>query len=118
MLVKAGTESGTDKATATAWSTSYTYVSYGGITDLWGNTLSPADVNAVNFGFSISAQRLSVDGNVAVDHIRMTVYYTPAAPVRRRLYIVGGALRLPPWVPEPFVIAGLPMSQTRYARER
>ena len=32
-----------------------TYITYGGPTDLWGQTLSPSDVNASNFGVVIAA---------------------------------------------------------------
>lgn len=81
-LVKGGTVSGNDKAdTATGWDTfaGSSYASYGGAADLWGLTLTPADVNASTFGFVLAAEYGGVGGaNAEVDHIRVTVYYTPA----------------------------------------
>lgn len=82
-IVKAGTEQGTDKKkTGVAWPLSDTYVSYGGAADKWGLTWTPAQINASNFGVSISA--LFEDGEeddvtVYVDHVRITVYYTEPA---------------------------------------
>src|SRR5581483_9981120 len=77
-LVKAGAVSGNNKATATAWPTSDAYASYGGSNDLWGVALTPADVNASNFGVVISATCTGGSGAnfVGIDHIRITVFYT------------------------------------------
>lgn len=80
-----GTIQTTDKATATAWSTtdSNTYVSYGGGSDLWSDTWTPAQVNSTNFGLALRAQTTcdpagSCGGTSAVarvDHVRISVYY-------------------------------------------
>jgi hypothetical protein len=52
---------------------------YGSPTDLWGfTTLTPADVNHVNFSVTYEAHNTSGGGNIDVDFIRMTVYYAPA----------------------------------------
>jgi hypothetical protein len=77
-IVKNGTPQGTDKAVTTAWwPTSDTYRSYGGESDLWGLTWTPDDINANGFGVAISA-KCFVSGNAPrVDHIRITIYYTP-----------------------------------------
>ncbi len=77
-LVKGGTIGGDDKSTGASWPTSDTYASYGGASDLWGQTWSPADINSAGFGVAISAVKDgSSDPRVAyVDHIRITVYYS------------------------------------------
>lgn len=78
-LVKGGTISGDDNASASNWPAngSESFVSYGGTTDLWGLTFDAADINASTFGAVIAAQ--STDGgtkNFEVDSIRITVHYT------------------------------------------
>lgn len=67
-LIKGGSRSGNNKATATALPTSEQYVSYGGVSDLWGNTLSVSDVNATNFGFSYAVG----DGEFCTDDLQAT----------------------------------------------
>lgn len=78
-IVKAGSISTTDKSSLTEWRTNETsYVSYGSSTNLWGETFTPAQINASTFGVALSAK--SVNGllftEAQVDHIRITVYYT------------------------------------------
>ncbi len=55
------------------------YVALGSPTDLWGTTLTAAQLNAADFGVV-----LYVDGTegqtVSVDHIRITVYYDNPTP--------------------------------------
>lgn len=87
-LVKGGVISGNDKGSINGsyWSDGSEigaeadeYVVFGGATDLWGLTLTPADINASNFGFTLQA--LCDDGffcYAAVDHMRITVYYSTA----------------------------------------
>jgi hypothetical protein len=73
-----GSFGSSDNATATHWSTSEGYVSYGSSSDLWGATWSPSDINNSNFGVVISAFLNANDFVTAsVDHIRITIYYTP-----------------------------------------
>jgi len=82
-LTKAGVVSGNDKAdTTTHWSSSESYVSYGANNDLWGLSLSPTDINNSGFGMVISASMIAndTDSSANIDHIRITVYYTEAAP--------------------------------------
>jgi hypothetical protein len=116
----AGTAAGDNKAVAGTWSTNDAYVSYGGSSDLWGQTWSADEVNSSNFGplikceftwyhyshsygFAIPAGA-TVDGilleversrsgtQARIDHIRITVYYTEATghPAQRRLGMIGG----------------------------
>lgn len=79
-LYKAGVLTGADRAaTATAWPTADAYKSYGGATDLWGTTWTPADINAAGFGVGLAATLLAngpLTVTAYVDHIRVTVYYS------------------------------------------
>jgi len=79
MLMKAGTIGGSNLASATAWPTTEGYATYGGATQLWGQTWLPADVQASNFGAAISAR--VQNGTARVDHMRVTVYYYSTLPV-------------------------------------
>lgn len=77
-IIKGGVVKTTNKAnTSTFWPITNTYASYGGATDLWGETWTPADVNASNFGVAVSAVRNATGSTVvaSVDHIEVTVYY-------------------------------------------
>lgn len=74
-LVKAGTAGGAERATGGTWPTSDAYASYGGPTDLWGQTWTPADINASTFGVAVAASAaLAATGRI--DHVRITVYWT------------------------------------------
>lgn len=75
-IVKAGSEQGTGHAKG-YWSTSEGYVVYGGATDKWGLTWTVAQINASNFGVSISAINYESTSSMAyVDHVQIRVYYT------------------------------------------
>ncbi|MEI7539521.1 MAG: immunoglobulin-like domain-containing protein [Candidatus Saccharibacteria bacterium] len=70
------------------WVTNETTVTYGGASDLWGSTWTPADVNSPNFGLAFSAQRMygsnsltpgddgSSSKKIYIDNVNITVYYT------------------------------------------
>lgn len=77
-IVKAGSEQGTQKATSADWPLTDTYISYGGASDKWGLTWTPAQINASNFGVSIAAVYYGYEesSRAYVDHVRITVYYT------------------------------------------
>ena len=79
-IVKGGTISGTEHASTTVWGTTDAYFNHTtSTTDLWGLTWTPADINASNFGFVISAvcSGDSCSANIMqIDHIRITIYYT------------------------------------------
>lgn len=93
-LKKAGVLVGDDKIT-TASVSSGVY-SMGGATDLWGTTWTPAQVNAANFGFGFVAGMTSSpnDFSIAIDFVRITVYWhysadvSPADVPKRYLYKV------------------------------
>jgi hypothetical protein len=77
-LIKAGNAIGNNKAMAGAWSSAETYETYGGNSDLWGTTWSPADINDPGFGLSFSATISGIIGllpSARVNHVQITVYY-------------------------------------------
>ncbi|HKZ34039.1 MAG TPA: hypothetical protein VJ142_02275 [Candidatus Nanoarchaeia archaeon] len=79
-IVRGGGISGTDHGD-NSWVVKApdVYRAFGGATDLWNVTLTPADVNAAGFGFVLSVFVKSSDGSsqgVRLDHVRVTVYYT------------------------------------------
>lgn len=81
-LVKNGVISGTNKAVAGSWPGSDTGKTYGGDGDLWGLTLSRADVLASNFGVVIATQETedkSDNDTGFIDVVTLRVYYTPFA---------------------------------------
>lgn len=74
-IVKAdGSIGSTNKATSAVLPSTDTYVTYGGASDLWGESWSSTDINDADFGVVVSFQ--GTDGIMLVDHIRITVYYT------------------------------------------
>ena len=92
-IVKAdGTFGTTNKAdTATHWTTTDTYKSYGSSSDLWGETWDSTKINDVDFGVGLSIEGFVGTGVSYVDHIRITVYYTEAAGGTNNMVLVWGA---------------------------
>jgi hypothetical protein len=97
-LIKGGVPSGSDLSASTPVPTTLTNLSFGGATNLWGNSLTDADVNASNFGvqvwFAASGTR-----TISVDYGRLTIYYTPSgggggfqAALASRPVIIGGGV--------------------------
>ena len=89
-LTKDGTNTvGNNKSTGAAWATSdnNTTTDFGGASDLWGTTLTAAEVNSSTFGVMISPSLTSstLEGgtNVKIDQVTITVDYT-GGTVRRR----------------------------------
>lgn len=78
-LLKAGVEAGTSLASGVSWPPTDAYATYGGAANLWGTTWTAAQVNAANFGVSLSAN-VDVSATASVDHVRVTITYTAAAP--------------------------------------
>jgi len=77
-LVISDTLTGDNKANALSWPYTWGLATYGGPTDLWGTTLTPAEVNLDSFGVVLAAMR----GNngktpkpADVDYMQITVYY-------------------------------------------
>lgn len=74
-LVKAGSVAGNNYADATVqWPSADAVKSYGGANDMWGTTLTPADVNDPAFGVAVSA--VVTAGQARVDAVRVTVHYS------------------------------------------
>lgn len=79
----------TNKAdTVTNWSGTESYISYGGATDVWGETWSAGDINDTDFGVVLAADVVSgIFANAGVDHIRITVYYTGGTPTNTSSFL-------------------------------
>ncbi len=77
-LIDAGVLAGTNKAVASLWTWDPGGTrSWGGGTDLWGIALTPAKINASNFGVGFRNTNLGGDGvNTGIDYAKLTVYYT------------------------------------------
>ena len=63
------------------WSDTETVRSYGGASDLWGETWTYSQINASTFGVAISVSGPANSGegaNADIDHIAITVHYTTA----------------------------------------
>jgi hypothetical protein len=73
---------GLDRSDTKAWTVAFKYANYGGATDGWGTTWTPADVNAPGFGVGLTPLYLLTAGNgrAYVDFIRATVYYSLPCP--------------------------------------
>lgn len=86
-LVKGGSVVGDDKSDGTTqWNNGYTYVdytaTYGGSSDLWGESWTDSDINSSDFGMVISAALTGISGGgviARIDHVKITVYYTEPA---------------------------------------
>jgi len=50
-------------------------ITYGGTTDLWGTTWTPAEINANTFGAYITANTNTFSNNGFVDYMSIQVYY-------------------------------------------
>lgn len=87
-LVKGGTISGNDKASATQWPTSDGTATYGSATDLWGLSLTPADINSSGFGVVVAAVA-DLASTAQVDYVTITVDYQGSNRART-LYIKEG----------------------------
>jgi hypothetical protein len=92
-LVKGGAVAGSNYATLAPTANIDTYRTYGGAADLWGLSLTAADVNAADFGFVF---RLNNGGkgspSARVDHVRVTVYYTGGAAAGQPAVARGSAV--------------------------
>jgi Tfp pilus assembly protein PilX len=81
LLLVGGSATGSDKASGTDWGTSDSTATYGNSSDLWGTALTPAQVNASNFGLRVRADNDSGSTRTAsIDHIQLTVYYVQPPP--------------------------------------
>lgn len=77
-LLKAGEVAGYDLGTDDQWPTELTDVEYGSMSELWGATWLPAEVNDSEFGVAIGALPGQNSGRAYVDAASVTIYYQPA----------------------------------------
>lgn len=77
-LIKGGVVLGDNKAKSAVWSSTDTEVAYGDSTDTWGITLSPADINASDFGVAIAVDLsgVSVLPTARIDQVNIKVNYS------------------------------------------
>ncbi|MBO9572574.1 MAG: T9SS type A sorting domain-containing protein [Chitinophagaceae bacterium] len=83
-IVKGGTVTGSNRAAAGDWTLTDVVVNYGSSSDLWGTTLTPAEVNNSGFGVAVSAGIHGVIGvlpTARIDRIRIRVYYNVVTPL-------------------------------------
>jgi hypothetical protein len=76
-IVKNGAVGTAEYSKVGVYPTSDATQTYGGATDKWGETWTPADINSPTFGIAIAAQRSSTSGTTAgrIDNIRISVSY-------------------------------------------
>lgn len=76
ILLKAGSEAGSDKSRGVFWPTAASEVKFGNNVDLWGTTWTASDLTNSNFGIRISAKNNgSKDVQAEIDYIRISVYF-------------------------------------------
>jgi hypothetical protein len=76
-VLQNGAPAGTDHSQTGSWPSSLTYTTYGGRSDTWGVSLTPADVRSSGFGLLIAPKITATKGNdrAHIDSVRATVYY-------------------------------------------
>ncbi len=79
-LVKAGSAVGNDIDVGATWQDATDRVdTLGSATEKGGQTWTPAEVNATNFGVSIIAEGTGDESEPWINYVKITCYYTPAA---------------------------------------
>jgi len=92
-LVKNGAPVGDDRSAAGNWPTTDAFQSYGGSTDLWGTSWTPAEINAAGFGAALSCSAL-LAVTAGLDLCRITVWYLGSnrAAFSKALFKVGDGM--------------------------
>jgi hypothetical protein len=83
-LVKAGNIVGSNNALPGNWTSTETYSTYGAITDDWGTSWTPDEINDPDFGIVFSARitgLITLLPSARVDHVSITVYYNLVLPL-------------------------------------
>ena len=85
-IIKLRTSSGqvgSNKAKSAQWPYPITQIFYGGTTDMWGTSLTAADVRSSEFGVDISVENNNTDSNRAahIYDLQMQIYYVLPAIV-------------------------------------
>ena len=96
-LTKNGTDTvGNNKSTGATWPSSDTdtYVSYGGVSDLWGTSWTASEINDDNFGVLIGPT-IEFDGltgetgsSANIDHVYVEITYAGGTTGRRRAVFI------------------------------
>lgn len=82
-IVKNGLVTGDNKAKSGGWPASDAVFTYGNSNELWGETWTPSEINATDFGIVIS---VSLAGSLAltsarIDRVAITVFYNIILPI-------------------------------------
>ncbi|NTW62208.1 DUF5011 domain-containing protein [Candidatus Saccharibacteria bacterium] len=92
-LVKNGSTTGDNFASATSWTSSDSTTLYGSGSNLWGTTWTAADINNTNFGAVISANRTNGgDRAASVDNMSIKVYYSLPNTITASVVGAGGVI--------------------------
>lgn len=78
-LLKAGSIVGDNKAGVVNWPSAEAVITYGGDSDLWGETWLYSDINHAGFGLVFKVENEESHGAPTVaqiDYISITIYYT------------------------------------------
>lgn len=75
-LVKGGNITGGNYSKSGTWSTAETASVYGGSSDLWGTTWTPANINATDFGVAIAVSSGKNNSDAYIDYIKVRVTYS------------------------------------------
>jgi hypothetical protein len=90
-LIKGGNISGNNNGlTSTNWPTAEAAVNYGSISDLWGLTWTPADINSSNFGVALVIDGSGASVTASVDYVQITVTYSVPGSINWYTVASGG----------------------------
>jgi hypothetical protein len=96
-LTKNGTDTvGSNKSTGATWSSTDTdtYISFGGVSDLWGTSWTASEINNDNFGVmigpTIEFYGLTGEngGSAKIDHVYVEITYAGGTTGRRRAVFI------------------------------
>lgn len=91
-IVKYGVVGLTEQSRGTNFSASDNYETFGSISDLWGESWTPAEINDRYFGVGIAVQENGGFGGSSgrIDHIRIRVHYSAGKTLPLRLISFSG----------------------------
>lgn len=88
-----GTTGSANRGTLSSIDSLNKYYTYGGTTDLWGFSWTPAEINSVAFGLILSYKNKSSKGGVVnIDNIRITVTYSITSGIESQTSIISNFL--------------------------
>jgi hypothetical protein len=74
-IVKGGTIGSTDRSLGGTYANAYTTFPHGSLSDLWGETWTPANINAAGFGAALACNFDASSQVVNVDYVEITVRF-------------------------------------------